>query len=460
MPSRSEPSAPKKASARAAVAKSAPRRDLFGTPSSARGFSLRDVSVEKAQRAQELYQTNFEAFKSFHNFFASYNDDMYREIDTKHAMKRDAMEAWIAEAFGPDVLLCVNYKPNGQEQKKDKALELLVVAAALTKYDEANLFLRFKLGEMENLVTNHFRSYAIRSNKQQQRRLKSNSPYLDEKQVAHTLGIGLVRALVRNLPPEKRVDDQHLQVLLNRDCNMRLVVASTNQGLHKRVDNRLKAPASPGEAHNWTHEERERLKQIVKHVQSEQFQASMIEVRGAYLYDAIRSRLMQADPALWQEDQDQPHLRRRNILSREKKAELDRLKKVEEKRKELHLNTDLTPDRRFRGNRDHQVGADASPPPAPAQAKKPNRTRRENDGERRQDTPNSIGPGSAHPTPTPTRLKKDDTPDRRFRSTKSDAMSASSAPATSADTDCGREIFLGPRGGRFYFNANGKKVYI
>lgn len=72
----------------------------------------------------------------------------------------------------------------------------LVVAIALRVYDEGNLSLMYQLGELTDYVTNRHRPHALRSKKHQERRDNSGLPYLDEKQVAHTLGLGFVRKLV------------------------------------------------------------------------------------------------------------------------------------------------------------------------------------------------------------------------------------------------------------------------
>lgn len=95
----------------------------------------------------------------------------------------------------------------------------------------------------------------------------------------------------------------------------------------------------------------------------------MIDVGGDHLYDVIRTRLKQADPTVWKEEKDKVGLRREYILRRDRYAAQVKPKKLSERRKELHLKVDNTPDLRFKENRELRVAADSrngsSPPPAP-----------------------------------------------------------------------------------------------
>lgn len=73
-------------------------------------------------------------------------------------------------------------------------------------------------------------------------------------------------------------------------------------------------------------------------------------------------------------------------------------------------------------------------------------------------------------TKTASRIKKDGTPDRRFKNAAEEAddmkVTAASKSAEKKVKDKvtgsykGKKVFTGPRGGRYYINKNGNKTYL
>lgn len=352
---RREPNAPVKSTPAPVKPNSrAASRNLFSTESGA--FALSRVSVQDVQRAREIRDDDFERYKNFHNFFTAREEPLARAIDGQERLKRDRIDAWIADTMSEDVLLCTKE----QKETKEKLVGLLMVSAALAKYGERELVRRENLGEMLELVSTRFRSHNLRSKNQAEYKKTHQSAQSDKKQVAHTVGLGFVLELVLQLPSRKRVSHEHLTEILNHNSNMRMVLLDTNQKLHKRVDIRLKSPSAPGEAESWSRQELDRLQQIVKEVQSDRFQAAMKQATGGHLYDAIRTRLKQAAPSLWDDDKDIPYLKHSNILARDRYAEKVKPQKDAQRRKLLGVKKDGTPDRRRRDNKS------VPPPPAPA----------------------------------------------------------------------------------------------
>ncbi|RLN93852.1 hypothetical protein BBJ28_00002409 [Nothophytophthora sp. Chile5] len=510
---RSEPNAPLKpvgkVSTPSKTGPALPSRELFPAGGDAATFTLRNVDASSVEQARQLRKSDFEQYKRFHNFFTAREETMAREIDAKYKDKRERIDKWVRDSIGSDVQTCLEQR----KETRDALLGLLMVSAALAKHGKPVLDAKDALGEMDDLVSTRFRTYGLRSHEEKKYRDDSRSTNKSNKQVAHTVGLGYVLELVLSLPAEKRVDSEDLKEILNHSDNMRLVLTTTNQGLHKQVDKALMSPSTPGEADEWTQVGRDRLVQIIKVVQSERFQSAMIEAGGDHLYDAIRHRLKQADDSLWEDAKDKPALTHKNIRAREAYAAKVKPKKDAQRRKERHIKEDGTPDRRYRENK--ALPATAIPaaaasgretlPPAPTTVKRPSTVRSSEAVEiihmKKDGTPdlryreNRVAANNAAATAVKSavsaasgvHLNMDGTPDMRFKENKAQVESASppvtsttqSRPAAvasstsyspyasgfatssgSSSSSGGREMHTGPRGGTFYYTASGNKSYV
>ncbi|KAG7381352.1 hypothetical protein PHYPSEUDO_006197 [Phytophthora pseudosyringae] len=267
--------------------------------------------------------------------------------------------------MGREVLSWMREEKDTIEQR----IVLIIIAAALAKYGEQTLVCKDNLGEMDGLVSTHFRTHGLRSDKQQEYRKTHNFPHSHKKHVAHTVGLGFVLELALRLPPEKRVGCEELNDILNHSSNMRLVLTATNLGLYKDVNEALKSPTTSGKTSKWARLERDRLQPIVKQVQSDGFQEAMIEAGGEHVYDAIRARLNQADATLWDDGKDKITLRHVNIQARERRAQKNKAEKDAERRKKLQFDETGRPlEKKTQGKakkkRAHKTSQ--GPPPAPA----------------------------------------------------------------------------------------------
>ncbi|RLN94426.1 hypothetical protein BBJ28_00010682 [Nothophytophthora sp. Chile5] len=302
-------------------------------------FTLRDVDASSVEQARKLHTNDFEQFKWFHNFFTAREETMPREIDAKYTDKRELIDNWVRESIGSDVQTCL--KQN--KETKDALLVLLMVSAALAKHGKQALDAKDALGEMDDLVSTRFRTYGLRSRKQQKHRKNSRSKHKSKKQVAHTVGLDFVSKLNLSLPAENRVGDEKLTEILHLSGNMRMVLTTTNQGIHKRVDKALVSSSTPGKRGKWTKKEFNRLVQIIKVTQAERFQSAMIDAGGDHLYDAIRHRLKQvgkqAGRSLWDDEKDKPTLRRKSIWAGEAYAADVKSEMDAQCRKERHINS-------------------------------------------------------------------------------------------------------------------------
>ncbi|RLN93844.1 hypothetical protein BBJ28_00002411 [Nothophytophthora sp. Chile5] len=454
---RSEPNAPLKPVGKASTPSktdpSLPSRELFSNGHEAASFDLRNVDVSSVEQARQLRESDYEQYKRFHNFFTAREETMAREIDAKYEVKRERIDKWVRDSIGSDVQTCLEHR----KESKDTLLE------------------------------------------------KSSAQNKDTLQTAHTVGLEFMLNLDLGLPAEKRMGSEALKEVLNHSDNMRLVLTATNQGLHKQVDKGLKASSTPGEVDGWTARGRGRLLEIIQAVQSERFQSAMIEAGGDHLYDAIRHRLKQADDSLWEDAKDKSTLTRKNIRAREAYAAKVKPKKDAQRRKERHIKKDGTPDRRYRENK--ALPATAIPaaaasgretlPPAPTTVKRPSTVRsseaveiihmkkdgtpdlryRENKG--KASSTRAIGTRSTASAASGVHLKRDGTPDMRFKENKVSVPSTThSRPAATAystssslyasgyaasgwsSSGGGREMYTGPRGGTYYINSNGNKSYV
>ncbi|RLN94424.1 hypothetical protein BBJ28_00010684 [Nothophytophthora sp. Chile5] len=474
------------------------KTEFFSNGHEAASFALRNVDASSVEQARQLRESDYEQYKRFHNFFTAKEETMAREIDAKYGVKRERIDNWVRDSIGSDVQTCLEQR----KESKDALLGLLMVSAALAKHGKQGLDAKDALGEMDDLKSTRFRTYGLRSHKQQEYREKSSAQNKDTLETAHTVGLEFMLNLDLGLPAEKRMGSEALKEILNHPDNMRLVPATTNQGLHKQVDKGLKAPSTPDE---WTARGRGRLLEIIQAVQSERFQSALIEAGGDHLYDAIRHRLKQAGGSLWEDEKDKPALTCKNIRAREAYAANAKAKKDAQRRKERHIKEDGMPDRRYKENKALSSAATPSAatksslllPPAPTTVKRPSTTRsseavetihvkkdrtpdlryRENKG--KTNSTRAIGATSTASAASGVHLKRDGTPDLRFKENKASVPStAHSRPTASAYSTSsslyasgyvgsgwssgggGREMYTGPRGGTYYINSNGNKSYV
>ncbi|GMF62786.1 unnamed protein product [Phytophthora fragariaefolia] len=239
-----------------------------------------------------------------------------REVGRKTSKNKAELLRWVEDAVGP--------LEGGDKCTKDEILEIAMVSAALTEYGEAALTKMYERGELDALPNVPLHTHNLRMpGKQQACRDNSEAANKDKLEAAHYIGLEVMLRLNEQLPVEHRMGEE-LREILNHPSNLRLMLASSNQVLHKKVDAMLinaKEPPPPSDPpHTRSKQTRkisareyDRLVQIAKHAQDEGFQDAMIAANGHYLYMSLRQQFNRLDtgtrPKLWDIEKDKPELR-------------------------------------------------------------------------------------------------------------------------------------------------------
>ncbi|RLN91904.1 hypothetical protein BBJ28_00020082 [Nothophytophthora sp. Chile5] len=266
------------------------------------------------RRAQTLRLQDFDRFCKFRNYFKNHHMSLAREVGRQTSKSKADLLAWIEEAVGP--------VQDAASFTKDEILEIAMVSAALTEYGESTLAKMYDRGELDALPNIPLHTHNLRlPGKQQACRDKSDATNKSEMEAAHYIGLEVMLRLNERLPVEQRMGEE-LREILNHPNNLRLMLASSNQILHKKVDAMLitagnaAVPESTGvkskRERKIAAKEYERLVQIAKHAQDEGFQDAMIQANGHYLYMSLRDQFNRLDvgdrPKLWDLQKDKREL--------------------------------------------------------------------------------------------------------------------------------------------------------
>ncbi|OWZ19382.1 hypothetical protein PHMEG_0006398 [Phytophthora megakarya] len=466
-------------------------------------FTVEDIRNPKnTQRAQKLRSLENDRFCKYRNYFKNHHMSLAREVGRKTSKSKAELLQWVEDAVGP--------LEEGDKFTKDEILEIAMVSAALTEYGEAMLGKMYDRGELDALPNIPLHTHNLRMpGKQQACRDSSDAANKDKLEAAHYIGLEVMLRLNERLPIEQRMGEE-LREILNHPSNLRLMLATSNQVLHKKVDAML-ISTKPSER-KISAREYDRLVQIAKHAQDEGFQDAMIAANGYYLYVSLRTQFEGLDigdrTKLWDREKDKPGLRKppqrryrspspaphqpEAPPSPEKKKDPERRMDPEKKHKSpfsrlaAKIFHSHNKKKRAAAVRSVSTGAgEASQPvetkipvtrPAKnAKKKKPaaktgaKRVKKPNQG--RQPAKGKARPRTAaKKTAKPTVLQsnQDSVSDDDF-SDDSDYVDVDSEPEptvsekkpiVSDDKNDHRELLVGPRGGKYYVNEAGKKVYV
>ncbi|CAH0493399.1 unnamed protein product [Peronospora farinosa] len=239
-----------------------------------------------------------------------------REVGRHTSKSKKDLLDWIENAIGS--------LETGEKYTKDEILEIAMVSAALSEYSEALLAKMYDRGEFNALpnVPLHTRNLRM-PGKQQACRDSSDAANKDKLEAAHYIGLEVMLRLNERLSVEHRMGEE-LREILNHPSNLRLVLATSNQILHKKVDamliNAIEIPASlkgtvvDSKCQRKTSAiEYDRLVQIAKHAQEKNFQDAMIAANGHYLYASLRQQFHLVNvgdrPKLWDTEKDKLELK-------------------------------------------------------------------------------------------------------------------------------------------------------
>lgn len=323
------PAAPGSKVLRAPVsAPSAPKRVLFkdskakdeektpSTPStptipasSTQNIAVADIcTAESTKRAEELKlledkdkeesSDGLSRFEKYRNFFKNHETELARDVQklvTK--ANKSELQAWVAENVG-ELKSLDNYG-------KVELVELAMVSAAIAKHGEKKLRKMDKRGELATLPNMPLHTHDLRmESKQQACRNASKAARKDEMQAAHYVGLEVMMTLNARLPVQSRVGDE-LREILNDPSNLRLVLASSNQSLHKKADTLLMIDYDSIETEDDkkgkskrncpTSQEYARLVQVAKQAQSDAFQDAMKAAGAVELYCSLRDQFFRLD---------------------------------------------------------------------------------------------------------------------------------------------------------------------
>lgn len=355
------------------------------------GFALGDVKSERStRRAQTLFATQDDRFAKFRNFFKNHDTALAREIQAKCSKSRAELLQWICDNVG-------SIADDEQLQKSDLG-DIALVSAAITKYGEQALDAIYARGEMHALSNMALHTHALRRTSQQQAcRDGSKASDKHKKQAAHYVGLEVMLKLNERLPVGHRLGDE-LKIILNLPGNLRLVKTETNQSFHKEVDALLVALPETLADRQLAKKEYDRLVQIAKVAQSEEFQNAMILAKGHQLYLSLRDAFTALDriskqPKLWNARKDKRELQR---TSRGSAAEptLQASSSESSNAADRSSSSDKPP-RTAKYTEPRQRKREKKPKPSDGSGDKPPR--------RSKDSSGAV------------RLKKDGTPDLRYR---------------------------------------------
>ncbi|GMF64746.1 unnamed protein product [Phytophthora lilii] len=489
-----------------------PRQDDEISAEARAEFTVDDIhSPENTRRAQRLRSDDFDRFCKYRNYFKNHHMSLAREVGRKTSKSKAELRRWVEDAVGP--------LEGGDKFTKDEVLEIAMVSAALTEYGEATLAKMYAKGELDALPNVPLHTHNLRMPaKQQACRDSSDAANKDKLEAAHYIGLEVMLRLNERLPVEQRMGEE-LREILNHPSNLRLMLATSNQVLHKKVDAMLinaKDVPSPEATNTKMQQTRkisareyDRLVQIAKHAQDEGFQDAMIAANGHYLYVSLRQQFDSLDvgerPKLWDAKKDKPELRqvtRDNTRSRSPTPEVPRTPPSPEKKRDpkprmVQTSSPLspTPDKKHRNpfsrlaaklfhshsKRKHAVTRSASTaairPPEQlsnntgnitVQVHRPRtknvtrkKTATKGNAKRAVGAPRKMSKSNQNDQPK-LRRRGAKTTGHRSKQEIGDGSSADDSDYVDDDTDKEdtRVLYVGPRGGKYYFNSAGKKVYV
>ncbi|CEG47972.1 uncharacterized protein PHALS_05455 [Plasmopara halstedii] len=485
------------------------------SPEARAEFTVDDIySPENTRQAQRLHRTDHDRFCKFRNYFKNHHMSLAKEVGRQTKKNKALLLHWIESAVGP--------LEDGERLTKDEILEIAMVSAALTEYGESVLSKVYDQGKLDALPnlplhTHHLRMTA----KQQACRDGSDAINKDKLEAAHYIGLEVMLRLNERLPVEQRMGEE-LRNILNHPTNLRLVLATSNQTLHKKVDtllinatNLLLEPNSKT-PRKLSAREYDRLVQIAKHAQDHVFQDAMIAANGHHLYLSLRNQFLRLEtddrPKLWDVEKDKREFRytlssrhrspspvpnsSRTSRSPEKKPEptskvmqnnrhssaspemqhqstFSRFaaKIFRSRTKKKHIIIRTTSKSTF--NAEDTTQSEISEKRRVGKTKnekklivtahtKPKKGKAENSRQHRQ---RNKGKRQPHTVPKKQAAKSTKPATKSISSSNQDIVS-DSGDSDYVDIDSDQEtndeciIHVGPRGGKYYINASGKKVYV
>lgn len=471
-------------------------------------FTVADIySRVNTNRAQTLHRTDPDRFCKYRNYFKNHHMSLAKEVGRQTTKSKAVLLLWVESAVGP--------LEGGFRLTKDDILEIAMVSAALTEYTEAVLSKLYDQGKLDALpnvplYTHHLRMPA----KQQACRKGSDAVNKDKLEAAHYIGLEVMVRLNERLPVEQRMGDE-LRAILNHPTNLRLMLATHNQSLHKRVDALLIKATDRSEpqlkSSKLSAAEYDRLVQIAKHAQDHVFQDAMLQANGHHLYLSLRRQFLRMEigdrPLLWHVEKDRRELHHPpRSRYRSPSPVRHRVHTSQSPAKKPHPTTRIgqdatdscaTRDRthqspfsrfaarifRARGKKKHPVIVRAAsslvlnPDDALAPKVQGNQrgTKAQTHSKKTATAHTKAKRGKATPSTRPekgqgalrTVSKKTaaKTVTNSIASLNSDSDSSGDDSdyvdvASDQDTSDERVVHVGPRGGKYYVNAAGKKVYI
>ncbi|KAG3120691.1 hypothetical protein PI124_g1377 [Phytophthora idaei] len=483
-------------------------------------FTVDDIhSPESTHRAQILRSSDHDRFCKYRNYFKNHHMSLAREVGRKTSKSKAELLRWVEDAVGP--------LEGGDKFTKDEILEIAMVSVALTEYGESTLARMYDRGELDALPNIPLHTHNLRMPaKQQACRDGSDAANKDKLEAAHYIGLEVMLRLNERLPVEQRMGEE-LREILNHPSNLRLMLATSNQVLHKKVDamlinakdTSLSSEAEIKPQRKISAREHDRLVQIAKHTQDDVFQDAMIAANGHYLYISLREQFNRLDlgdrSGLWDIEKDKRELRQpprsrfrspspvphqlRTPPSPEKKRDPER-RLVQNATNSF--TSPLAPEKKHRNpfsrlaskifhshsKKKHAATARSASTTAEgtAHSVKPKiPVKRPKGGEKKnplvtKDTKRQTGkvkkskqgrqPDKAKRQPRTAAKKTAKTPARRSNqdSASDDDWSADSDYVASDQDDVDSDqdknddqvLRVGPRGGKYYLNAAGKKVYV
>ncbi|TDH71117.1 hypothetical protein CCR75_002695 [Bremia lactucae] len=463
-------------------------------------FTVGDINrPENTRRAQSLYCNDRDRFCKYRNYFKNHHMSLAREVGRETRKSKMELLQWVQTVVGP--------LENGENFTKDEILEVAMVSAALSEYGESVLAKMYDRGELDALPNVPLHTHNLRMpGKQQACRNGSDALNKDKLEAAHYIGLEVMLRLNERLPVEHRMGEE-LRVILNHPSNLRLMLASSNQILHKKVDAlliRANGPISENKTQVGTKSssrEYARLVQIAKHAQDLAFQEAMIAANGHYLYQSLRNQFQRLEVSgrikLWEIEKDKPELRQiprsryrsPSPVPRNLRLPGSPEKKPEPKPRMVHETTTLSPllekehrnpfSRfaakifRSRHQKKNLAIPRSSATPAPKLhdrtvsikrrggkganvaivAKAKAKSHKANNGGKPHRNKDEKGKRVSRPVANETTTLSHDS--------NSDDHDSDYVDDVSDDGKTNeRTLCIGPRGGKYYLNAAGKKVYV
>ncbi|RLN95575.1 hypothetical protein BBJ28_00011430 [Nothophytophthora sp. Chile5] len=357
-------------------------------------FTLADLEASKVRRAEYLRYVDVDHFEWIRDFFESHDAAIAHAIDEQQKECVELIGLWVREVFRPAVQSALVQHMQEDAGCKWELVELLMVAAALTKYGER------ELNACKETKDGSQRAFNEGPATLYEEAQESSDYTSDDAETQSTSSV------------YQDGDEDAFGLIQEQELHQNYMRRGNGQHLQDQIQ-----------------------------ALNERFEDFVLRDDQQHYFDELHELNERFDDFMLSIDNHESSPARQRPRAGVKEAVQTQ-----------HLRVNGLPDRRFRENK-----AALAPAPAPAPTKV------------------KCEPRVRSATPS-VHVKKDGTPNGRFKANKATMAARTEASARSSSTQAkpkgrkgsgnngagngGRTLLTGARGGMYYVNGNGNKVYV